>query len=226
MIRAETMVRMGELAVSAGPDDVLTSIGLGSCIGLALVDVERQVAGLAHVMLPARPDGNADVAVGKFADTAAPALLEAVLEAGARRARLATYVVGGAQMFTFGGRGMDVGTRNDQAVRDAVAALGLRVRAAQTGGTKGRTMRVHAADGRVTAKASGGDEETLSPASPLAAVAPRPRTERAVPDLPRRPAAARPRPPVGAPRPAGPSDAVPSRVLPGVDRNPRTLRGV
>lgn len=165
MSRADLMVRMGELAVSSGPDDVLTSIGLGSCIGLALVDPERRIAGLAHVMLPARPDRSDDDQVGKFADTAVPALLEAVLAAGARRARLATYMVGGAQMFTFGGRGMDVGARNDQAVRAALATAHLRVRADATGGTKGRTMRVRAADGTVTFKESGGVETTISTGS-------------------------------------------------------------
>jgi chemotaxis protein CheD len=169
MSGADLMVRMGELAVSTSPDDVLTSIGLGSCIGLALVDVERQVAGLAHVMLPTRPEQTADAAVGKFADTAVPALLEAVLTAGARRPRLATYVVGGAQMFSFGGRGMDVGRRNDEAVREALAALHLRILADETGGTKGRTIRVWAADGRVSVKASGGVETTISPAGTRAA---------------------------------------------------------
>ena len=39
---AETMVRMGELAFSACAGDVLVSLGLGSCIGLALLD--RSVA--------------------------------------------------------------------------------------------------------------------------------------------------------------------------------------
>lgn len=165
MTAADLMVRMGELAVSTGPDDVLTSIGLGSCIGLALVDADRRIAGLAHVMLPARPDRTADPAIGKFADTAVPALLDAVLAAGARRPRLATYLVGGAQMFTFGGRGMDVGNRNDQAVREALAAIGLRIRASETGGTKGRTIRVRAADGSVTVKESGGVETTISPAT-------------------------------------------------------------
>jgi chemotaxis protein CheD len=195
------MVRMGELAVSTGPDDVLTSIGLGSCIGLALVDVERRVAGLAHVMLPARPERTDDPAIGKFADTAVPALLDAVLAAGARRPRLTTYMVGGAQMFTFGGRGMDVGTRNDQAVRDALVAIGLRVRASETGGTKGRTIRVRAADGTVTVKESGGVETTISPAT-RAVAPPRPA-----------PAGARPEPRLSA----GPSrpDALPARGAPG-----------
>ena len=48
----ETMVRMGELAASAVAGDVLVSLGLGSCIGLALVDRRLGVAGLAHVVLP------------------------------------------------------------------------------------------------------------------------------------------------------------------------------
>ena len=213
MSGADLMVRMGELAVSSGPDDVLTSIGLGSCIGLALVDAERRIAGLAHVMLPARPDRSDDAQVGKFADTAVPALLEAVLSAGARRARLATYLVGGAQMFSFGGRGMDVGTRNDQAVRDALAALHLRVRADATGGTKGRTMRVHATDGTVTFKESGGVETTISVP---ARVAPAARPSRDVPD------ARSPRRVPGAP----PQSDTPSpRNSPVVARTPMRVPG-
>lgn len=219
MSGADLMVRMGELAVSAGPDDVLTSIGLGSCIGLALVDAERRIAGLAHVMLPARPDRSDDAQVGKFADTAAPALLDAVLAAGARRARLATYLVGGAQMFTFGGRGMDVGTRNDQAVRDALAALQLRVRADATGGTKGRTMRVHAADGTVTYKESGGVETTIS-APVRVAPAPRPprdapggaRTSQRVPGAPPPSDAPAPRDAPGGARTFSPRSPAPARA--------------
>ncbi len=43
---------MGELAVSSTVGDELVAIGLGSCIGLAMVDREAGVAGLAHVVLP------------------------------------------------------------------------------------------------------------------------------------------------------------------------------
>ena len=54
----ETVVRMGEAAASKAPGDVLACIGLGSCIGLALVDRAAGVAALAHVMLPesSQPD--------------------------------------------------------------------------------------------------------------------------------------------------------------------------
>ncbi len=50
----ETMVRMGELAISRDPGHLLASIGLGSCIGLVLIDSTRAIAGLAHIMLPRR----------------------------------------------------------------------------------------------------------------------------------------------------------------------------
>ena len=48
----QTMVRMGELAVSAEAGHTLISLGLGSCIGLALMDRRGGIAGLAHIVLP------------------------------------------------------------------------------------------------------------------------------------------------------------------------------
>jgi chemotaxis protein CheD len=129
----ETMVRMGELAVATEADHVLTAIGLGSCIGLVLVDRGRATFGLAHVMLPERPStAPADTQPGRFADSAVPALVDALVARGARRVRLEAFLVGGAQMFTFGGGSMDVGARNDAAVRAGLAAARLPVRAAET----------------------------------------------------------------------------------------------
>jgi chemotaxis protein CheD len=166
---AETMVRMGEYAFSATAGDMLVSLGLGSCIGLALLDRRATVAGLAHVVLPAtegRPG-----APGKFADTAVPALLEAVLGLGARRMRLEAVLVGGASMFSFGGNGLEVGQRNDAAVRAELAKLRIPVLAAETGGSKGRTVRVDVGTGLVTSKAAGETEVELYPATVRAVAA-------------------------------------------------------
>jgi chemotaxis protein CheD len=152
---------MGELATSRSRDDVLVSIGLGSCIGLAMVDRAAGVAGLAHVMLPG-PGDAAHRAPGTFADTAVPRLLDDLLSLGARRIRLEVALVGGAQMFgTAGGGALDVGARNASAVRAALVAAGLPVRAADTGGCVGRTIRVRVGEGRVTARAAGGTETAL-----------------------------------------------------------------
>jgi chemotaxis protein CheD len=159
----ETVVRMGEQSVSAAADDVLVTIGLGSCIGLALLDANRGLAGLAHVMLPEAPQAGT-AQTGKFADTAVPAIVASLLALGARRVRLEAVLVGGAQMFSFGGGALDVGARNEAAVLAALKAERIPVRAAATGGNKGRTVRVHVGTGAVSSKESGGSElELLSP---------------------------------------------------------------
>ena len=154
------MVRMGELATAAKGGAVLVSIGLGSCIGLALIDRTRGIAGLAHVMLPATPADGHGGTPGKFADHAVPALLEAMTRSGARRSRLEAVLVGGARMFTIGSS-MDIGARNEAATREALKQHRIPVRATATSGSKGRTIRVHPGDGLVTVKAAGGGTEVL-----------------------------------------------------------------
>jgi chemotaxis protein CheD len=151
-------VRMGEMSVSSTSGEELVAIGLGSCIGLALVDSAAGVAGLAHVVLP--DSGSAAGPPGKFADLAVPALLDQVQRAGARRERLEVVLVGGAKMFALGA-GMDIGARNEAAVRDALSEHRLRVRAAATGGNSGRTMRVFPGEGTVNVHVAGGAPETL-----------------------------------------------------------------
>jgi chemotaxis protein CheD len=164
---AETMVRMGELAFSGSAGDVLVSLGLGSCIGLALLDPRASVAGLAHVVLPAA-EGREGVPA-KFADTAVPALLEAVVGLGARRTRVAAVLVGGASMFSFGGTGLEVGQRNDAAVREELARLRIPIVASDTGGSQGRTVRVDVERGSVTSRAAGCAAIELYPQALVAA---------------------------------------------------------
>ena len=150
---------MGELAVSKTPGTVLVSIGLGSCIGLALVDAGRRVAGLAHVMLPRSTPH--ETAEGKFADLAVPALVDQLVERGARRSELRAVLVGGAKMFSFTSTTLDIGARNDAATRDALRDAGIPIAESATGGDKGRTIRVHVEQGVVTSKEAGGPEVEL-----------------------------------------------------------------
>jgi chemotaxis protein CheD len=156
----EVVVRMGEIAVSRTPDDVLVSVGLGSCIGLALVCRRGRACGLAHVMLPESSGRDQLDRPGKYADQAVPALLAGVGLLGARSTTLDAIVVGGAQMFT-GVTGMEIGARNEAAVRAALADAGVPVTAAATAGGLGRTIRVHVADGTVTVREAGAQETTL-----------------------------------------------------------------
>ena len=162
---AETMVRMGEFACSAVAGHVLISLGLGSCIGLALMDKRAAVAGLAHVVLPAAEGRTGSP--GKFADTAVEALIAELVGLGARRIALEAVLVGGASMFKLGGgSGMEVGQRNDEAVRAELARLRIPVAATDTGGSRGRTIRVTVGSQAVTSRAAGDQEVALYPRIP------------------------------------------------------------
>jgi chemotaxis protein CheD len=155
----EIAVRMGEIAVTKSPGDVLVSLGLGSCIGLALVDQRRGIAGLAHVMLPEA--GGHGGPAGKFADLAVPELVAQTVALGTARASLKAVLVGGAQMFTLGaGNSLDIGARNEAAVRGMLAVERISVVATATRGSKGRTIKVWPG-GAVVSKEAGGAEVEL-----------------------------------------------------------------
>jgi chemotaxis protein CheD len=156
---AELVVRMGEIAATQHAGDVLVGLGLGSCIGLVLIEDRGPIAAMAHVVLP-ESNGKA-ASAGKFADTAVPRLIHEVTSIGAARSRLSAVLVGGAQMFATAGR-LDIGNRNEQAVREALQAHGIPVRAAATGGSTGRTMRVYLESCSITCKEAGHDEVEIA----------------------------------------------------------------
>jgi chemotaxis protein CheD len=156
----QTMVRMGELAVSARRGHQLVALGLGSCIGLALLDRRLGTAGLAHVVLPQAPRGERSL---KFADRAVPELVSRLAALGGRRIRLEAVLVGGASMFA-ASPALEVGSRNEAAVREQLAALRIPVLASATGGSRGRTVRIDVATTTVSVRETGGhDAELVAP---------------------------------------------------------------
>jgi chemotaxis protein CheD len=150
-------VRMGELAVSGTVGDELVAIGLGSCIGLALVDRTANVAGLAHVVLP-ESQGKTEPRA-KFADLAVPDLIGHLVEAGAARRRLEAVLVGGARMFSVGAS-LDIGARNAEAVREALVKERIKIHAEEVGGNRGRTARIIVGT-EVTSQVAGGTRTSL-----------------------------------------------------------------
>jgi chemotaxis protein CheD len=159
---SDTMVRMGELAASKAAGDRLVTLGLGSCIGLVLMDRRMGVAGLAHVVLP-DSGGHTEVNRYKFADHAVPELIKRVCALGARRPMLEAVLVGGASMFAAIGGSMEVGARNEAAVKAQLSAVRIRVHASATGGSRGRTVHVDPKTGIVLVREAGGKDAQLFP---------------------------------------------------------------
>ena len=156
-------VGLGQLVVSKSPSDVLSALGLGSCIGLTVFDPVTKIGGMVHVMLPSSEISTHSGPDGKYADTAIPALVDQVSRLGGDPSRLVCKMAGGAQMFSggSGGGSLNIGSRNAIAVRAALQVAGLRLKSAQTGGTFGRTVDIHIGTGLVTVRTVGGAIEEL-----------------------------------------------------------------
>lgn len=165
-------VRMGEMAVSRNARDVLSVVGLGSCVAIVLVAPERGAAGLAHVVLPERRmTGGREAPLGKFADTAVPALLSDLRQFRVKAEDCYAVLIGGATMFgaTHSSKLAGVGERNVEAAREQVALAGIGVASEEVGGTSGRSVHV-AIDGLQVFCRSGAAEPYEMPGSdtPLA----------------------------------------------------------
>ena len=96
-------VGMADLNICKSPD-IITTLGLGSCIGLTLYDPVTKIGGLVHYMLPDSTQMRNNSNIAKFADTGIDELLKQVLRAGANRTRLVAKIAGGAKMFSVSGR--------------------------------------------------------------------------------------------------------------------------
>ena len=141
---AEQTLVLGMADLMVGPAPVkLVTLGLGSCVGLVVFDTYAKVAGMAHIMLPDSRGLRGSEKIGKFADTAVPALLEEMLKKGATRSHIKAKLAGGAQMFSLPGASADfltVGSKNVSETKAKLLKFGIALLASDTGGNKGRTI--------------------------------------------------------------------------------------
>lgn len=154
-------VKIGELRVAAS-EGVLYTIGLGSCVAVALYDPRGKIGGLAHVMLPDTTN-NGNMAPGRFAPVAVPMLVDMMVEAGARKRGMYARIAGGAAMFAdvLPQEGVSLGDRNVNAVRNALAKAGIPLHAEDVGGSFGRSVFLDAENGSFLVRAVRRDDLLL-----------------------------------------------------------------
>ncbi len=149
-------VGMADLNVCTAPD-VLTTLGLGSCVGIVLYDSRSKTAGLVHIMLPDSTKIRNNENTAKFADTGIDALILRLTAIGANRNRLLAKIAGGAQMFAFNANSdmLRIGERNTQASKLKLQSLGIRIVAEDTGLDYGRTIEFYPGTGQLYIKSVG-----------------------------------------------------------------------
>lgn len=156
-------VGMADLKICKAPD-ALTTLGLGSCIGIAVRDPITKIGGLAHIMLPDSTQIANNGNIPKFADTGAKELVKQLVAAGANKTRLVAKIAGGAQMFAFQGTGNDlmaVGERNAIAVRKILKEMNIPILSEDCGLNFGRTVEFFPETGDYVIKAVGKPVKTI-----------------------------------------------------------------
>lgn len=136
---------------------ILTTLGLGSCVGVALYDPSRKVIGLAHIMLPSSIQARNKSNIAKFADTAVAKLANDMVDIGASRSNIVAKLAGGAQMFSFNDTPemLRIGSRNVMAAKEVLNLLKIPIIAEDTGGDYGRTIEINSENGKLLIKTIG-----------------------------------------------------------------------
>lgn len=150
-------VGMADLKTCKAPDGV-TTLGLGSCVGIALRDPVLKIGGLVHIMLPDSKSMHAsNISVEKFADTGIVELVKQLEAMGAGRTRLVAKIAGGATMFQVQSRNdvMKIGERNVEATIRTLEELNIKLLAQDTGENYGRTVTFYPETGEFHIRAVG-----------------------------------------------------------------------
>lgn len=148
-------VGMADIAISKDPRIVLASPGLGSCLGLAVYDPVRKIAGLVHIVLPDSKTSRGTMKPGKYVDTAVPEILEQMIRIGAKKSDMVLKVAGGAKMFTLADNKnstFNIGQRNFETLDNLLRYMKLPLKAKDIGGNEGRTLSLFTVDGRVSVR--------------------------------------------------------------------------
>ena len=155
-------VGLGAFEICWNPRSVLIAYGLGSCLGVGMYDPYTKIAGLLHAVLPLQPSGKNGHSP-KYVDSGIRRMVEAMKSHGSVPGRIIIRVAGGAKMFNLLGSNdhMNIGERNILALHKVTNEMNLRVTAHDIGGNHGRTVRLYVADGRMTVKSMGSNEQEL-----------------------------------------------------------------
>jgi len=143
---------------------ILSALGLGSCLGIALYDPQVCVGGLAHTLLPAPRPQDEISRPGKFVTSAIHTLLQEILAAGAQRENLQAKIMGGANMFLSLQANAEegIGARNAAMARKVLEELAIPLVAEDVGGHHGRTIEFHLATGTVQVRSLRGGHKEIT----------------------------------------------------------------
>ena len=149
------VIGISDMNVVKGGDSVIT-YALGSCVGVALYDEVKKIAGLAHILMPSSLDvHDTNINIMKYVDTAIPELVKRMERAGSLSYGLVAKIAGGAQMFSMAGAGakFNIGERNVAMAKEVLQKLNIKIISQDVGSNYGRTVEIFSDTGIYRIKA-------------------------------------------------------------------------
>jgi chemotaxis protein CheD len=146
---SEIRVKVADYAVAA--EGVIATIGLGSCVAIALYDSTARVGGLAHILLPDESMSRDRSNPAKFPATILPIVLDEMRHLGASRRRVRAKIAGGASMFAnlIATNAINIGEKNVASVRAVLEKAKVPIVGEDVGSDHGRSVYLFVSDGRV-----------------------------------------------------------------------------
>jgi chemotaxis protein CheD len=156
----EVRVDMAEMRVESRAVALVTNVG--SCVAICIHDPVNRCGGLAHIMLPSSTLTRNKSLPSKYADTAVPALTEAIRQVGRNSVCLTAKIAGGANMFPHLKTGaLNIGVKNVEAVKEALATKGIKLLAEDVMGTCGRKVTFNVVDGSMFVRNGNGEVKKI-----------------------------------------------------------------
>lgn len=156
-MKNKKIIGIGEYAVS-NSEEIIVTLGLGSCVGVCFVDKRKKIGAMIHVMLP--DSGGKDTPKpGKYADSGIKIVLEEMEKRGANLSSLEVKIAGGAAMFGNSSKTMDIGKRNVDAIKNILKQKNIRIIAEDTGGNRARSIEFNIDNSELIIKKVGGGEK-------------------------------------------------------------------
>lgn len=134
-------VRMADYKLCS-PPDMVTTLGLGSCMGVAIYSDEPRWCGLAHIMLPDSKKITFMDNRNKFADTCLMDMYQDLLLHTGVNAHFFAKIAGGAKMFAYDSNNelLNIGEQNYEAVHRFLTEQGIPIMAEDVGEDFSRTI--------------------------------------------------------------------------------------
>lgn len=145
------------------PPQKISTLGLGSCLGVVLYDRTTHICGMAHVMLPDSRKISKNHNRLKFVDTCLQDMYEELLKHDVKSQNLIAKVAGGSKMFCYETENefFNIGMQNVAAVHKKLASWSVPILAEDVGNTYGRTILFDPETGELQIRIAGSEEYVI-----------------------------------------------------------------